>query len=114
MSSRVTRFLGKGKKSDNTPPQQQQQPQKKKKLVKGVGSRSGPGDSSHAQPPQGPPPAPVFHLDGSDTTLPAAIQPLNKIFFCEARMERYVKIREFGFNQEKGFDYDLLNGVPEI
>ncbi|MCI34779.1 hypothetical protein A2U01_0056000, partial [Trifolium medium] len=39
MSSRVTRFLGKGKKSDNTAPQQQQPP-KKKKLTKGVGSKS--------------------------------------------------------------------------
>ncbi|MCI66519.1 hypothetical protein A2U01_0087777, partial [Trifolium medium] len=59
MSSMVTRFLGKGKKSDNTAPQQQQPPTKKK-LTKGVGSKSGPGGSSHALPPQGPPPAPVF------------------------------------------------------
>ncbi|PNY05188.1 hypothetical protein L195_g001631 [Trifolium pratense] len=107
MSSRITRLLGKGKKSDNTDPPQQ--PPKKKKLSKGVGSQSGHGGSSHA-----PPPAPVFNIGSSDTPRPSLLQPFSDKFFCEERMARYVKIREFGFNREKAFDYDLLNGVPEI
>ncbi|MCI97778.1 hypothetical protein A2U01_0119079, partial [Trifolium medium] len=44
MSSRITRLLGKGKKSDNIDPPQQSP--KKKKLSKGVGSQSGHGGSS--------------------------------------------------------------------
>ncbi|MCI54531.1 hypothetical protein A2U01_0075781, partial [Trifolium medium] len=78
MSSRVTRFLGKGKKSYNTDPQQ---PPKKKKLTKGVGSKSGPGGSSHA------PPALVLTIGDSDTARPSLLQPFSHKFFCEARME---------------------------